>query len=592
MQQTYSAIMSYTRFDDEHNRGYLTELARRLSGEIEAQTGEPFPIFQNIDDIRWGEPFEQKIANVIAHATFFIPILTPSFFKSEYCREETRLFIAREQTLQRDDLILPIYYIVTPELEESERRTKDKLAQMLALRQHIDWRELRHESLDTPSVQKLFVQMAVAIARTMQNKTRARARLKPTTKSSYYIERKNPGIESFVTQPNPSFYTIGGTIRVTAQNYIPRQADTALLEAVRKGHFCYVLTPRQIGKSSLMVRTANQLKENGVHSAVVDLTGIGTNCSEEQWYLGQIDEIAEELDIAENYERWWNQRSHLSIVQRFTSFLKHVVLKEITEPIAIFVDEIDSTLKLSYGDDYFAAIRALYNQRAVNPELERLTFVLLGVAGPTELTQDTQRTPFTIGTRIELTDFTQDETSVLKDYLAPNHYLATQLLERIFDWAGGHPYLTQKLCYHVAMWAVSKAWNPDDVPQKVDALVHDIFLGNAVRNTEDHMQMVSKRIVYSPASVKLLQLYRDILQGKSVVDHELDPIKVKLKLSGLVKPDKEKRFIVRNRIYQHAFNERWVENELARLQGGQRANNDVVVPIPDAMAETTIADRV
>ena len=35
---------------------------------------------------------------------------------------------AREHDLGRDDLILPVYYVSTPELDDSERRDADKLA--------------------------------------------------------------------------------------------------------------------------------------------------------------------------------------------------------------------------------------------------------------------------------------------------------------------------------------------------------------------------------------------------------------------------------------------------------------------------------
>jgi hypothetical protein len=41
-----------------------------------------------------------------------------------------------------------------------------------------------------------------------------------------------------------------------------------------------------MGKSSLMVRTAARLREEGVGVAVLDLTAIGQNLSAEQWYGG------------------------------------------------------------------------------------------------------------------------------------------------------------------------------------------------------------------------------------------------------------------------------------------------------------------
>jgi hypothetical protein len=64
-------------------------------------------------------------------------------------------------------------------------------------------------------------------------------------------------------------------------------------------------------------------------------------------------------------------------------------------------------------DEFFAGIRECYNRRTQGPEFERLTFCLLGVASPSDLIRDTRTTPFNIGRRIELTDFTQAEAALL-----------------------------------------------------------------------------------------------------------------------------------------------------------------------------------
>jgi hypothetical protein len=61
MSQHYDALMSYTRFDDQHHQQYLTTFREHLSGEVQAHTGKPFRILQDIEDIKWGEQFEARI---------------------------------------------------------------------------------------------------------------------------------------------------------------------------------------------------------------------------------------------------------------------------------------------------------------------------------------------------------------------------------------------------------------------------------------------------------------------------------------------------------------------------------------------------
>jgi hypothetical protein len=84
----------------------------------------------------------------------------------------------------------------------------------------------------------------------------------------------------------------GGALRADAF-YIERPADTELLRALLGGEFCYVLAPRQIGKSSLRARTQARLQTAGVRCAVLDLTTIGTTASEHEWYSSLLGEMAD-----------------------------------------------------------------------------------------------------------------------------------------------------------------------------------------------------------------------------------------------------------------------------------------------------------
>ena len=79
-----------------------------------------------------------------------------------------------------------------------------------------------------------------------------------------------------------SFYITGGTLRYDAPCYVERQADKDLFAGLVQGEYCYVLTSRQMGKSSLMVHTANRLRQQGIHVANWDLTAIGQNLTPDQ----------------------------------------------------------------------------------------------------------------------------------------------------------------------------------------------------------------------------------------------------------------------------------------------------------------------
>jgi len=105
-----AAFMSYARSDDDRFRS-LTQFREDLSAEVQRQIGEEFSIFQDREDIRGGPNWKKRIEESIDEVTFLIPIITPSFFRSLYCRDELQQFIEHEKKLERNDLILPVYYV-------------------------------------------------------------------------------------------------------------------------------------------------------------------------------------------------------------------------------------------------------------------------------------------------------------------------------------------------------------------------------------------------------------------------------------------------------------------------------------------------
>src|SRR6185503_2850804 len=119
--------------------------------------------------------------------------------------------------------------------------------------------------------------------------------------------------------------------------------------------------------------------------------------------------LEEQLELDTNVVEWWQELSHLGITQRLTRFFEEVLLREVDVPIVVFVDEIDTTLSLDFTDDFFAAIRYFYNARSLSKGLQRLSFVLIGVATPGDLIRDPQRTPFNVGHRVDLADFSFNE---------------------------------------------------------------------------------------------------------------------------------------------------------------------------------------
>src|SRR5579871_4978513 len=249
------------------------------------------------------------------------------------------------------------------------------------------------------------------------------------------------------TVNDPSLFVAGGTLPPGAPSYIPRHADDELLQGLLKGEFCYVLTSRQMGKSSLMVRTADRLREQGARVAMLDLTAIGRNLAPDQWYYALLLELGDALNMEEVVEAAWNDVAAQAPLYGFLRTLRKLVHAAGEQPVVVFIDEVDYVRSLSFSvDEFFAVIRACYNERAADPAWNRLTFCLLGVAAPTDLIRDPRVTPFNIGRAVRLEDFSEREVLPLMLLLeGVNDARAGTLLNSVLGWTGGHPYLTQRL---------------------------------------------------------------------------------------------------------------------------------------------------
>lgn len=155
------AFISYSWADNED--GFVEKFSKNLEAELRVQLGESVNLFLDRKGIRAGEAWQPILQTALEQSEYLIPIVTPSYLRSDNGRAELESFLKRDEV--RPGSIFPIHYV-----EALPGQSEDPLAQELARRQWVDWRKLRFEPWESPQVRRSIELLAQSIRSAIESR--------------------------------------------------------------------------------------------------------------------------------------------------------------------------------------------------------------------------------------------------------------------------------------------------------------------------------------------------------------------------------------------------------------------------------------
>lgn len=336
--------------------------------------------------------------------------------------------------------------------------------------------------------------------------------------------------------------------------YVERSADIQLQRTILDmGRPGYILVSRQMGKTNLLLHSKRRLSNESDKFLYIDISNLFSDVR--GFFQNIIDTFLESFpEISCNLSEHILERRKVSASlpphKEHENELRQII-QALHGKLVICLDEIDALTKTNYADQVFSFIRSTYFSARVNfpEEFGRLTYVLSGVAEPSELIKDKAVSPFNIGEKIYLDDFTREE---FNDFTRKAGLQIEQAVkDRIYYWASGNPRISWDICSAVEDHYLAGNEVTDLI---VDSIVTEMYLSNFDLPPIDHI----RTLVEDDKQIR--NAIMSIHYNKS--EDISDSIRNKLYLSGITKPDQgsTRKVIIRNRLLTESLSENWLKD--------------------------------
>jgi len=320
------------------------------------------------------------------------------------------------------------------------------------------------------------------------------------------VTHQTPAPATVTESNNYEWEMVGGAIPLNSNFYVTRTVDEQFMEALQRRHSIVLLKgPRQVGKTSLLARGIQRARESGIQVVLTDCQKLqnAPMHSLEDFLLTVSTLLAKQMKLPVSPKSVWDSDC-MPTLNFETYFMEHL-LTATKQPVLWAIDEADYLFHHPFSSEVFSLLRSWHNERALNPitPCHRLTIAIAYATESYLFIKDQNQSPFNVGTKLVLTDFTLEQLTDLNGrYGTPLRTPAE--LQEFFDLVGGHPYLVRAGLNDLVSHSLSVEQFSQQATQ--DEGVYG-----------DHLRRIVMLLHRDP---QLSEIVRNILRGKPCPDYD------------------------------------------------------------------------
>jgi diguanylate cyclase (GGDEF)-like protein len=338
-----------------------------------------------------------------------------------------------------------------------------------------------------------------------------------------------------------------GPVPLDSNFYIERPPIEQLIyqEISKPGSVIRIKAPKQMGKTSLLLRLLHQVEQLNYRTAYIDFL------QAEKEIFGSLDKflrwfcanVSRQLQLEPMLDDYWDEDIGSKV--SCTIYLQGYLLEQINAPLVLAFNEVNRLFEYpNIAQEFLSLLRSWYEEAKQQDVMQKLRLVLIH-STEVYITFALNQSPFNIGLTIKLPEFSLAQV----EDLAGRHGLDwrdSDDAKKLMVMVGGHPYLVRLALYHLVTSQGESLERLLEAVPTITGIYSDHLLGN--------LNVLQK----NPA---LAAAFKEVIATDSGV--KLDPIAAyKLESMGLVKLESD-RSIVACELYRQFFaNQKFGQTDL------------------------------